>query len=50
VQFNGEIDLSNAGQVAGLAGSTVVTLDMSGVSFLGLPESPRSCDWPQRCI
>jgi anti-sigma B factor antagonist len=39
VQLKGEIDASNAGQVAGLAdaldGATVIILDMSGVSFLG---------------
>lgn len=38
VQLNGEIDLSNVGQVAGLAddldGATVIILDLSGVSFL----------------
>jgi anti-anti-sigma factor len=38
VQLNGEIDLSNAAQVAGLAddlyGATVIILDMGGVSFL----------------
>lgn len=39
LQLTGEIDSSNAGQVAGLADAigdtTVITLDMSGVSFLG---------------
>jgi anti-sigma B factor antagonist len=39
VQLRGEIDNSNAGQVAGLADAlgdaTVIILDMSGVSFLG---------------
>jgi anti-sigma B factor antagonist len=39
VQLKGEIDGSNAGQVAGLAddldGATVIILDMGGVSFLG---------------
>jgi anti-sigma B factor antagonist len=39
VQLNGEIDRSNAGQVVdladGLDASTVIVLDMSGVSFLG---------------
>jgi anti-anti-sigma factor len=39
VQLNGEIDLSNSSQVAGLAddldGSASVILDLSGVSFLG---------------
>jgi anti-sigma B factor antagonist len=38
VQLNGEIDLSNVGQVAGLAddleGVTGIILDLSGVSFL----------------
>lgn len=51
VQLNGEIDLSNAGQVAGLAddldGAIVIILDMGGVSFLGSPDSPRCCDWPR---
>jgi anti-anti-sigma factor len=39
VQLKGEIDASNAEQVAGFAddldGTTVIILDMSGVSFLG---------------
>lgn len=39
VQVKGEIDLSNADQLAGLADNlgraTVIILDMSGVSFLG---------------
>jgi anti-anti-sigma factor len=39
VQLKGEIDSSNAGQVAGLAddldGAIVFILDMGGVSFLG---------------
>jgi anti-sigma B factor antagonist len=39
VQLKGEIDGSNAEQVAGLAdaldGATVIILDMGGVSFLG---------------
>lgn len=39
VQLEGEIDRSNAGQVAGLADAlddgTVIILDMSDVSFLG---------------
>jgi anti-anti-sigma factor len=38
VQVKGEIDLSNAGELAGVAdnldGAAVIILDMSGVSFL----------------
>jgi anti-sigma B factor antagonist len=39
VQVKGEIDLSNAGELAGVAdnldGAAVIIVDMSGVSFLG---------------
>ena len=51
VQVKGEIDLSNAGQVTGLADglhdSTAIVLDMSVVASWRLLDSPRYCGWPR---